>query len=107
MKLRQEAIVCFQRGLDVTHSMEKSTIAALRKLNIKCIVAPYEADAQLAYLCAIGYCDAVLTEGDYTTTAPKDPILHQSTSSFSLSTPTLNPSKNRFVSNFYIFFLRF
>ena len=37
----------------------------LRKLNIACIVAPYEADAQLAYLCMIGYCHAVLTEGAF------------------------------------------
>jgi len=61
-KLRQEAVTCFQRGLDVTHAMEKSVIAGLRKLNICCIVAPYEADVQLAYLCTIGYCNAVLTE---------------------------------------------
>jgi hypothetical protein len=64
-KLRQEAMACFQRGLDVTHAMEKSVIAGLRKLDICCIVAPYEADVQLAYLCMIGYCNAVLTEGYY------------------------------------------
>lgn len=61
-KLRQEAVASFQRGLDVTHAMEKSVIAGLRKLDICCIVAPYEADVQLAYLCMIGYCNAVLTE---------------------------------------------
>ena len=62
MKLRQEALACFQKGLDVTHEMEIAAIAGLRRLNIQCFVAPYEADAQLAYLCRIGYCDAVLTE---------------------------------------------
>jgi hypothetical protein len=52
----------FQRGMAVTHEMELHTIAALRKLGITVIVAPYEADAQLAYLCHIGYCQAILTE---------------------------------------------
>lgn len=42
--------------------MEKSCIAAMRKLGVTVIVAPYEADPQLAYLCHIGMCDAVLTE---------------------------------------------
>jgi exonuclease-1 len=31
-------------------------------MGVAVIVAPYEADAQLAYLCHIGFCDAVLTE---------------------------------------------
>ena len=42
--------------------MEKSCIAALRKLKVEVIVAPYEADPQLAYLCHIGYCKGVLSE---------------------------------------------
>ena len=42
--------------------MEVRTIAALRKLGIEVIISPYEADAQLAHLCQIGYCDSVLTE---------------------------------------------
>jgi exonuclease 1 len=42
--------------------MELNTISALRKLGIEVIVSPYEADAQLAHLCQIGYCDSVLTE---------------------------------------------
>jgi exonuclease-1 len=48
--------------MGVTHEMECHVIAALRKLNFTVIVSPYEADAQLAYLCHIGYCDAVLSE---------------------------------------------
>lgn len=42
--------------------MELNTISALRKLGIEVIISPYEADAQLAHLCQIGYCDSVLTE---------------------------------------------
>lgn len=61
-KLRAEAISCIQRGLNVTHDMEKQTIAALKKIGVVTIVAPYEADCQLAYLCHIGYCQAVMTE---------------------------------------------
>lgn len=51
-----------KKGLGVTHAMEKSCIAALRKLKVEVIVAPYEADPQLAYLCHIGYCKGVLSE---------------------------------------------
>lgn len=61
-KMRNECISCFQRGLGVTHEMEKNCLAALRKYNVDIIVAPYEADPQLAYLCHIGYCDGVMTE---------------------------------------------
>lgn len=61
-KLREEAIACFQRGLHVTHQMETSTIAALRKIGATIIVAPYEADVELVYLCTIGFCQAVMTE---------------------------------------------
>ncbi len=61
-KLRQEAIACFQRGLSVTPEMERNLIAALRKLNIPVIVAPSEADSQLAYLCLTNNCQAVMTE---------------------------------------------
>jgi len=35
---------------------------ALRAENIECIVAPYEADAQLGYLSISGYVDAVISE---------------------------------------------
>ena len=61
-KLRQEAISNFQKGLSVTTQMEKNTIGALRKMGVKVVVSPYEADSQLAYLCYTGYCQAVLTE---------------------------------------------
>lgn len=61
-KIKSECIAMYQRGLSVTHDMEKNCIAGLRKLGIDVIVAPYEADPQLAYLCHIGYCDAVMSE---------------------------------------------
>ncbi len=61
-KFRREAISNFQKGLSVTTDMEKNTIGALRKMGVKVIVAPYEADPQLAYLCHTEYCQAVLTE---------------------------------------------
>jgi exonuclease-1 len=61
-KLRSEAVSSFQKGLGVTHEMELNTISALRKLAIDVIISPYEADAQLAHLCNIGYCNSVLTE---------------------------------------------
>lgn len=43
----KEAIEFAQKGLNVTHEMEKNTIKALRKMGCKVIVAPYEADPQL------------------------------------------------------------
>lgn len=61
-KLRQEAISCFQKGLGVKHDMEKNTIAALQKLQVSVVVAPYEADCELVHLCQIGICQAVMTE---------------------------------------------
>lgn len=62
MKLRSEALACFQRGMRVTHEMEKCCIAALKRVGVTVIVAPFEADAQLAYLCQIGMCRAVITD---------------------------------------------
>jgi exonuclease-1 len=61
-KLRLEAVSNFQKGLSVTDQIERNAIAAMKRLGITVFVAPYEADAQLAYLCHIGICHAVLTE---------------------------------------------
>ncbi|KAI9593067.1 putative exonuclease [Syncephalis fuscata] len=52
----------FQRSLDVTPQLARQLIEALRKENIKYVVAPYEADAQLAYLSRTGVVDAIITE---------------------------------------------
>lgn len=61
-KIRHEAVMCFQRGLRVTPMVERNCIAALRRVGVTVVVAPYEAEAQLASLCRSGVCHAVLTE---------------------------------------------
>jgi 5'-3' exonuclease len=61
-KLRKEAIANFQKGMAVTPEMESNTIGALRRMGVQVVVAPYEADSQLAYLCKTGVCQAVMTE---------------------------------------------
>ena len=38
------------------------TFQACRRVGVECIVAPYEADAQLAYLSREGIVDLVITE---------------------------------------------
>ena len=35
---------------------------ALRQKGIEFVVAPFEADAQIAFLCQKGYCDLAITE---------------------------------------------
>ncbi|GAM28843.1 hypothetical protein SAMD00019534_120190 [Acytostelium subglobosum LB1] len=57
-----EANRCFQKAVDVTPFMAFQLIKVLRQMNIEYLVAPYEADAQLAYLAVSGQIDAVLTE---------------------------------------------
>eukprot|EP00760_Papus_ankaliazontas_P031560 PhM_4_TR5337/c0_g1_i1/m.77799/K10746/EXO1; exonuclease 1 len=51
-----------EKGLNITTEMARSTIKALQDIGIVCIVAPYEADAQLAYLSKINFIDIVITE---------------------------------------------
>ncbi|GIY38749.1 exonuclease 1 [Caerostris darwini] len=58
----KEARECFQRCVDVTPEMAREVIEACRKKSIDCIVAPYEADAQLAYLDKIGMVQLIITE---------------------------------------------
>ncbi|KAG1649701.1 Exonuclease 1 [Nymphon striatum] len=53
---------CFNRCVDVTSAMALEVIKACRKLGIDCIVAPYEADAQLAYLNKQGFAQTIITE---------------------------------------------
>lgn len=52
----------YQRAVIITSATVYAWIKELRKKNIEYIVAPYEADAQLAYLCRTQYVDMVLTE---------------------------------------------
>ena len=58
----REARDCFQRCIDITPSMARELIVALQERNVDCIVAPYEADAQLAFLHKANYVDIVISE---------------------------------------------
>lgn len=51
-----------RRCVDITHEMALKLIKRCRQINVDCIVAPYEADAQLAYLNKIGLADYIVTE---------------------------------------------
>ncbi|CAN0405293.1 unnamed protein product [Lampetra planeri] len=57
-----EARACFTRCINVTPQMALEVIKAARARGVDCIVAPYEADAQLAYLNRSGIVQAVITE---------------------------------------------
>ncbi|XP_077201061.1 exonuclease 1 isoform X2 [Paroedura picta] len=57
-----EARECFARSINVTHTMACEVIKAARAKGVDCIVAPYEADAQLAYLNKTGIVQAIITE---------------------------------------------
>ncbi|CAM9546556.1 unnamed protein product, partial [Ectocarpus fasciculatus] len=52
------------RAVDISPLMAARLIKACkdRYPDVRCLVAPYEADAQLAYLCRAGIVDAVITE---------------------------------------------
>jgi len=53
----------FGESIDVTPQLAFNLYKALRdRYKVECIVAPYEADAQLAYLSRIGYVDVIITE---------------------------------------------
>ncbi|XP_043551457.1 exonuclease 1 [Chiloscyllium plagiosum] len=58
----KEARECFTRSVNITSAMAYEVIKAARMRGMDCIVAPYEADAQLAYLNKIGIAQAVITE---------------------------------------------
>ncbi|XP_069787053.1 exonuclease 1 isoform X1 [Narcine bancroftii] len=57
-----EARECFTRCVNITPAMAHEVIKVARAKGMDCIVAPYEADAQLAYLNKIGIAQAVITE---------------------------------------------
>lgn len=65
----------YQRAVDVTPEMAKAVIDRLRAEGHACVVAPYEADAQMAYLIRHGFVDGVITEDS-------DMIPHQCKSVF-------------------------
>ena len=51
-----------QKAVDVTPEMASQLIAELKKLGVQYVVAPYEADAQLAYLERKGLIQGILSE---------------------------------------------
>ncbi|XP_077870318.1 exonuclease 1-like [Saccoglossus kowalevskii] len=57
-----EARDCFTKCVNVTSKMALDVMQAARSLGVDCIVAPYEADAQLAYLNRVGIAQCVITE---------------------------------------------
>jgi exonuclease-1 len=71
---RKKAADCFRNGntaearkfamraVDVTSAMAREVIDAVRKMKIRYVVAPYEADAQLAFLNLAGIAEAIVTE---------------------------------------------
>ncbi|XP_070541066.1 exonuclease 1-like [Ptychodera flava] len=58
----QEANIQFQRGVTVTFQMVTAVIKAVQQTEYYYIVAPYEADAQMAYMARRGIVDFVMTE---------------------------------------------
>lgn len=60
---RGEAFGHFSKAVDVTPAMAKEWIRTVAGVaNVSYVVAPYEADAQLAFLAKAGLVDAVITE---------------------------------------------
>ncbi|BGP31765.1 hypothetical protein JCM10296v2_003539 [Rhodotorula toruloides] len=57
-----QARECFVKAVDVTPAMAYQLIKALRAEGVEYVVAPYEADPQLAYLEKSGIVDAIVTE---------------------------------------------
>ncbi|CAB3366728.1 Hypothetical predicted protein [Cloeon dipterum] len=57
-----EARDYLRRSVDVNHSMAIELIKLARRLNVDYIVAPHEADAQLAFLNRQGIAQAIITE---------------------------------------------
>ena len=51
-----------EQQVDITPEMAHRVILELRKRNIKYVVAPYEADAQMAFLCKAKLADFVISE---------------------------------------------
>ncbi|XP_033104729.1 exonuclease 1-like isoform X2 [Anneissia japonica] len=57
-----EARDCFTRSINITSKMALEVMEAARSVGVDCIVAPYEADSQLAYLNKVGIAKAIITE---------------------------------------------
>jgi 5'-3' exonuclease len=59
---RTAAQESFKKAVDITPLMAHRLIKVLQSEGIECIVAPYEADAQLAFLSHAGYVHAIISE---------------------------------------------
>lgn len=57
-----QAYLELQKAIDVTPSMARELIEELKRMDVPYVVAPYEADSQLAYLEKQGVIDGVLSE---------------------------------------------
>jgi exonuclease-1 len=51
-----------RRALKITGKMLNTLIEVLRKLDVRVIIAPYEADSQIAYLSRTNLCDVIISE---------------------------------------------
>jgi exonuclease-1 len=58
----EESRRIFRRALKITSKMINTCIEILKKLQVKVIIAPYEADAQIAFLCKNHIADFAITE---------------------------------------------
>ncbi|CAM6044867.1 unnamed protein product [Sphagnum compactum] len=56
------AYECYRKAVDITPAIAFRLIKVLCKENVEYIVAPYEADAQMAFLALHGHVDLVITE---------------------------------------------
>ncbi|KPA83855.1 hypothetical protein ABB37_02052 [Leptomonas pyrrhocoris] len=62
-RLYEEAVQLLEKAVDISTELAHAVIQVLKEeRNVECIVAPYEADAQLAYLCREGYVAAAASE---------------------------------------------
>ena len=52
----------YGKTVRITPVMVEVTKRELEKVSVRCLVAPYEADAQLAALCVLGLADGIITE---------------------------------------------
>ncbi|ENN81118.1 hypothetical protein YQE_02486, partial [Dendroctonus ponderosae] len=58
----EEARTYLKQCIDITPRMAHNLIIECRKMNVDCIVAPYESDAQLAFFNIKGVAECVITE---------------------------------------------